>query len=249
MKRLSSALALAIAVLVLTSGNLSAGVVMAETSLAKGPNGKLASQDKTVYVQGNKQKVELGGVAQITDLDKNVVYIVNKHDRVYAELPLRVPAPLQPDRVNSEVVLKKTGQTRVIANHSCSEYRTAEGNEVERVSISACVSTDAPGAKELSGFARNITTRLKGQSIDRPTPNRPEGLMLEKQSVLSFRVPDSSPGRAFRTASYLVETRVNKITLQQLPAETFNPPAGYSRLQHPGSTGTPADLPLLMSSI
>jgi hypothetical protein len=32
----------------------------------------------------------------------------------------------------------------------------------------------------------------------------------EKQSVLSFRVPDSSRGRTYRTASYLVETRVNK---------------------------------------
>jgi hypothetical protein len=250
MKCLSSAVAGATAVLVLASaGRLFAGVVMAETSFTKSPNGQIFSQDKTLYVQGNKQRIELGGVAEITDLDKNVVYIVDKHDRAYAEMPLRAPSSSQLDSMHDEVILKKTGEIRVIANHPCSEYRKVEGNELERVTITTCVSTSAPGAKELSRFARNIVTRLTGRKLKPPAENGPAGLMLEKQSILSFSVPDSSRGRVYRTASYLVETRVNKITLQPLPPETFNPPDGYSKLQNLPPRTAPPDLPLLMSSI
>jgi hypothetical protein len=250
MKCLSYAVAGVTALLVITpAARLYAGVVIAETSFAKSPNGQISSQDKTIYVQGNKQKIDLGNVAEITDLDKNMVYIVNKHERVYAEMPLRASSSSQSDSVHGEVILKKTGEIRVVANHRCSEYRTVEGSELARVTIAACVSTSAPGAKELSGFARNAVTRLSGRKFESPAENRPEGVMLQKQSVLSFRVPDSSRDRTYRTASYLVETRVNKITLQPLPPETFNPPDGYSKLQNPPSRTAFPDLPILMSGI
>src|SRR5215472_6503338 len=197
MRCLSSAVAGVTALLVLTSaGRLFAGVVMAETSFAKGPNGQI-SQDKTVYVQGNKQRIELGNVAEITDLDKNIVYIVNKHDRVYAEMPLHASSSSQPDSMHGHVILKKTGKMRVVANHRCSEFRTAEGNEVEHVTITACVSTSVPGAEELSGFDRTLITRLNGGKFKRPTAKGQGGLVLEKRSILSFRVPDSSRGRTY----------------------------------------------------
>jgi hypothetical protein len=247
MRCLSSAVAAVTALLVfMPAGRLFAGVVMTETSLAKGPNGQI-SQDKTIYVQGNKQRIELGNVTEITDLDKSIVYIVNKHDRMYAEMPLQAPRSLQPDSMHDDVILKRTGKIRVVANHSCSEYRTAEGNELERVTITACVSTSAPGAKELSGFDRTLITGLSGSKLKRSTANGPEGLILEKQSVLSFRVPDSSQHRTYHTASLLVETRVNKIMLQPLPPETFNPPDGYSKLQNPPPGTAAPDQPILMS--
>jgi uncharacterized protein DUF4412 len=250
MKCLSLVVAGATALLVLASaGRLFAGVVMAETSFTKGPNEQLSSQNKTIYVQGNKQRVELDNVAEITDLDKNVVYVIDKHNRAYAAIPLQAPRSSQTESINSDITLKKTGEIRVIANHSCSEYRTVEGNELERVTISACVSTSAPGTKELSGFTRHITTQLSGRKFERPTENSPAGLILEKQSVLNFRVPDSSEGRTYRAASYLVETRVNKITLQPLSPETFNPPEGYRKLQNLSPRTAPPELPILMASM
>jgi hypothetical protein len=249
MKCLWSAVAGVTALLVLTSaGRLFAGVVMAETTIAKGPNGQI-SQDKTVYVQGNKQRIELGNVAEITDLDKSIVYIVNKHDRVYTEMPLRAPSSSRSDSMRGDVILKKTGKIRVVANHSCSEYRTAAGNEARHVTITACMSTSAPGAKELSGFDRALIARLSGGRFKPPTANGASGLILEKQSVLSFRVPDSSGSGTYHTASLLAETRVNKIMLEPLPPETFNPPDGYSKLQNPPPRTAPPDLPVLMSSI
>ena len=250
MKCLSYGIAATTALVMLASaGKLSAGVVMTETSFADGPNGHMSSQDKIVYVQGNKQRIDLGNVVEITDLDKSMVYIVNKHDRVYVEMPLQAPSFSAPGRMHGEVILKKTGEIRVVANHPCNEYRTVGGNELTRVTIAACISTSVPGAKELTGFARNAFTRLSGRKLEPPAENRPAGVMLEKQSVLSFRVPNSSRGRTYRTASYLVGTRVNKITLQPLPPQTFNPPDGYSKLQNPPPRTASPDLSILMSSI
>src|SRR5947209_19411059 len=94
--------------LVMTSrGGALAGVVMAETSFVAGARGNIA-QNKTLYVQGNKQKIEEEGIAQITDLDKNLVYIVDKNRGVFAEMPLRTLSSEQPENLHSEPIPTKT---------------------------------------------------------------------------------------------------------------------------------------------
>ena len=175
------AVGVAILLVLVLAGRLFAGVVMTETSFAKGPDGEISSQNKTVYVQGNKQKVERGGIAEITDLDKSVIYMIDKQDRVYTEMPLQALNSSQPDSMQGETILKKTGEIRVIANNSCSEYRRVQKNKLERITLSACVSTHAPGAKELSKFARNMVTRLSGRKFERSVKNDAAGLILEKQ--------------------------------------------------------------------
>jgi hypothetical protein len=244
MKCLRCGAAGAAVLLVLTSaGSLFAGVVMVETSFGESPNGEISAQDRTIYVQENKQKVDRGTVAEITDLDKSVIYIIDKRERVYTEMPLQALSSLQANDMEDEPILKKTGEIRVIANHPCSEYSTVEGNKLERVTISACVSTSARGTKELLEFARKMGTRLSGRKSERSAKDDTAGLMLEKQSVLSLRVPDSSRRRAYRTASFLAETRVKQIQLQPLPPETFKPPEGYSKLQNRSPRTRPPDSP------
>jgi hypothetical protein len=76
-------------------------------------------KDKTVYVQGNKQKIERGSIASITDLDKQVVYIIDKDRRLYAEMPLQALSSARSDNPHGEAILTRTGKTRVIANHPC----------------------------------------------------------------------------------------------------------------------------------
>jgi hypothetical protein len=216
-----------------SAGTPIAGVVMAETSTAHGPNGETFSVDRTIYVQGNKQRVERERVTTVTDLDKSIIYIIDKSERVYTEMPLQALSPAQPGNMQSETIqLNKTGETRVIADQSCDEYRRVERNKLERVSISLCVSTGAPGAKEVSQFERKMAARLNGGKSERSADNETTSLMLEKESVLSFRVPDPSHHQAYRTTSLLVETRVNNIQMKPLPPETFKPPKGYSKLQN-----------------
>jgi hypothetical protein len=148
-------------------------------------------------------------------------------------MPLQALSPQQPDNVQGETIqLNKTGETRVIAGQPCEEYCRVEDNKLERVTISMCVSTGAAGAEEVSQFERKMVARLSGGKSRRSADNQTATLMLEKQSVLSFRVPDQSRRQAYRMASLLVETRVNKIQLKPLPPETFNPPKGYSKLQN-----------------
>ncbi len=212
---------------------LFAGVVMAETSIASGPNGETSSQHGIVYVQGNKQKVETQEVATITDLDKNVIYIIDKHERAYTELPLpALTASKAAGPQEKQIQLNKTAETRVVADHPCYEYRATEANKLEHVTISACVSTSAPGAKEVSEFERKMVARLRGQKSERTPDSRAVGLMLEKQSVVRLRLPDPALHKAYRTALVVAETRVNDIQLKRLAAATFEPPKGFSKLQN-----------------
>jgi hypothetical protein len=220
-----------------SSGTLSAGVVMAETSTTSGPAGETFSLDRTVYIQGNKQKIERSGVTTITDLDKSIIYIINNKERAYTEMPLLALDSTEPVPAPGDTVqLYRTGHKRVIADHPCAEYRVSEGSKLERVTISACVSTSAPGAKEVSDFERKMAAQLSGHESERLNDHRPAVLMLEKESVLSYRVPDRSRHQTYRTASLLAKTRVNEIQVKPLPAATFKPPNGFSKLQkRPGA--------------
>jgi hypothetical protein len=224
-------------------GRAFGGVVMAETSFAEGPNGVISSQNKVVYVQGNKEKIEREGVAKITDLDKNRIYIIDKGRRVYTEMPLQPLGSVRSENVHGEASLTKTGKTRIVADHQCDEYRAVGGNRVEHVTISVCVSTDVPGAKEISEFDRNMMVRLGSHKSERSGRSANPGLMLEKQSVLSFSLPDPLQGKPYRTTSLIAKTRVNKIQLASLPPETFRPPVGYSKLENRPHQPAPVDAP------
>jgi hypothetical protein len=225
-----------------SAGTLCAGVVLTETSTTSGPTGEMSSLHRTVYVQGNKQKVESSGVTTITDLDNNIIYIIDNKDRAYTEVPLNALGSAGLGHSRGETIqLNKTGKTRVIAAHPCNEYRASEGSKLERATISACVSTSAPGAKEISEFERKMAARLAGRESERPNGHGSAIVMLEKQSVVSFRVPDLSQHQAYRTASLLAKTRINKIQVKTLSAATFKPPKGFSKLPHrSGSKISPA---------
>ena len=224
-------------------GRAFGGVVMAETSSAEGPSGEISSQNKIVYVQGNKEKIERAGAAEITHLDKNRIYIIDKGRRVYAEIPLQTLGSEQSENVHGEIIFTKTGKTRIVADHPCDEFRAIGGDNVVRVTISACVSTDVPGAKEISEFDRNMMVRLGGHKFERSGRSANPGLMLEKQSVLSFSLPNPLQGRPYRTTSVIAKTRINKIQLASLPPETFRPPVGYSKLENRPHETVPVDVP------
>ena len=125
--------AIATGLIVLMASPVFAGVVLSETSLAKGPGGEM-SQSRTVYVQGNKQRVERGAIDAITDLDKSVVYVIDKDHKSYAELPLQTLRPSTSPNVRTAAIqLTRTGKVRTIANHRCNEYRAVGGDKVESI--------------------------------------------------------------------------------------------------------------------
>jgi hypothetical protein len=212
------------------SGVPAAGVVMSETSSIDGPIGTQA-EHRTIYVQGNKQKVETEGVATITDLDKHQLYIVDTDHKNYVEMPL---GPLNGQLDDSgaastgEIVLKRTGKTHLVAAQRCDEYRGRKEAETVKIAVRACVSKATAGAREITRFDNEMISQLAGSKIK--TDQESAAVLLEKESVVNFRVPDPSP-QGFRTASLVTKVRVNDITLRQLPAQTFIPPKGYTRVE------------------
>jgi hypothetical protein len=63
-----------------------------------------------------------------------------------------------------------------------------------------------------------MVTRLSGDEPKHLNGHDSAALMLEKESVLSFRVPDPSRHQAYRITSLLAKTRVNEIRVETLPA-------------------------------
>lgn len=220
-------------------GGALAGVVMAETSFAAGGSGSVA-HNETIYVQGNKQRIEQEGIAQVTDLDTNLVYIIDKIHRVFAEIPLQALSSDQPENLYSEPILTETPKTQVVAKYPCHEYRAVDGNRSEHATISACVSTNVPAARELAEFDRNMIARLGGQqSAEKSTRSQSAGLVLKKQSILSFSALNQSRGNTHQTTSLVAETRVDKILSTTLPPETFQPPTGYKKVQQQADVPRP----------
>ena len=146
-------------------GLVSAGVVMSEVAIANGPIGN-GTENRTVYVQGNKQKIDTQGVQTITDLDKGRLYIVDKDRRNYIEMPIGSLSELTPGRDDTTdsqaIVLKRTGARHFIADNHCDEYRGKAGNAQMDVTISACVSKVAPGANEIVQFDRRMVSQVQG---------------------------------------------------------------------------------------
>jgi hypothetical protein len=235
MKTNSLVIAIAAAfALVLPVSAASAGVVVSETSMATRLNGATVSEQKTVYVQGDKQKVETQDASIITDLDRSRVYVIDKPNRAYAKVPLQTLSSSAPSTPQTAAVeLHRTGRTRVIASRSCSEYRADSGNAIERVSVSACISTSVPASKEISGFERKMEAQLGNHKATQRPDSSGTALMLEKQSVVSFRVPEISPGKRYRTISVMTKTRINQIETKKLSPDIFEPPKDFHELKEP----------------
>jgi hypothetical protein len=224
--RISKILAAGAGFLVGSVTVVSAGVVMSETATALGPlsNG---IQHRTIYVQGHKERVDIDGLQTITDLDQHRIYIIDEAHKNYVEIPLNTLS--QNDAGNAAaggaaIELKRTGGTRVIAAHSCEEYRGRQSNAELQITVSTCVSTSAPGAEEIARFDQAMLDQVEGKS--KTSSEGAAGVVLEKKSELKVRVP----GAARQSTSLVTSTKVNAIKVTRLAAQTFTPPKGYSKI-------------------
>jgi hypothetical protein len=231
MKRLAQTAIISALVFASFASRASAGVVMSETAVAKGP-GAGDVQKRTIYIQGNKQKVERGDVDAITDLDRNVIYLVDRNQKEYVELPLKSQLPADSENSDTESIrLNNTGHKRVVGGHGCQEYRGAHSNPVRNVAISVCVSDQVPGVNEVVAFQQRMFSQLGvPQEKDQAPGPDASGLVLEKLSVVSFRVPDLSHENSFRTASFVTKTDIDNIQVKSLPDNTFRPPQDFTKL-------------------
>jgi hypothetical protein len=222
-------------ILILFGQPVHAGVIMSETELRSGL-GDSTTINKTVYVQGKKQKIETSHDEKIIDLEKGVVYEIDPSRKSYVRIafpPKRKREVAGASIKLSAVALKKTGRSRSIDGYSCEEYRGIGRLEVMDVTVDQCMSRDAPGARELANFQKEVASRLKGRSPVDSADSSKEGMPLEQSSSIKPRMPATSSPDKETNALVTTKTVVKNIQVRNLPSATFEPPAGF-RMEAPG---------------
>jgi hypothetical protein len=129
--------------------------------------------------------------------------------------------------IDLELHLKKTGNKQVLANHSCEEYiGAASADSLTQVAVNACVSRDAPGAREVGSFEDRLLAELQsGETGSSANP----GLVLARVAVVKVRLPGPS-GKSRPRALLVEKTEVNNISVKPLAASTFAPPTGFNKV-------------------
>jgi len=247
MKRIAKVVAVAGGFLLGSATAVAAGVVMSQTAVASGPTVN-EMQHRTVYIQGNKEKVDADDVQTITDLDKRLLYVIDKAHKNYVEMPLAMAEDPVPESGGGDedggekIVLERTGGKQVIADQNCDEYRGGKRDGPLEIAVSACVSDSAPGAREIARFDREMVAQI-GHLKPTPSGKDSAGVVLEKKSVVNLRLPDPAPHR-YRTASLTTKTTVDSIKSARLADQTFTPPKGFSKIQQqPSGREFPHNLP------
>lgn len=242
MRKLAAVLA-ALAVLSASSVAM-AGVVMVQREEVTGA-GHNRKVERTIMIEGNKEKMTSGNHVVITDLDKGVIYMIYPEHKAYVEMAFPPKGKrMAPKRAFHGAAFKKTGKTRVVAGHKCEEYRSSGKFEMGEYTVNECISTKAPGAAAFIAFEKKMKAKLKGSAYDTSEGRKvPEGVPLAQDAVTrvtNFKIPNLSPKEAEKLKKELqghppIESKVQilKISEEKIPANTFEVPAGYKKQEIP----------------
>jgi hypothetical protein len=225
--------------MILCSQQAHAGVVLSETEV-RNAFGNSVTLDRTVYVQGNKQKIESKDGQIIIDLDKELIYRVDPELKSYSEIALNESASMPSQPHVTSLDLRKTGITRAVGGYSCEEYRGSQKLGAINLTISMCMSKDIPGAGEIAAFQDELFSKFTGSS----SPEIPSSLPLERRSTVEAKAMKNSPdgqSSSIGRAAMTTDTQIKRIQVENLPATTFQPPAGF-RLEQPRSGETRQDV-------
>jgi hypothetical protein len=241
MKRIFAALV----ALLMLAGFARAGVVVEEQQVSDRGTGTPVTHTITVMVQGNKQKSIIDGGKQtlITNLDQGTRMMVNDARKMYVEMPFPPQNMPKPSSANtSGLTFKKTGSSQTLAGYACDDYTgtgTMGGNEI---TVNGCFSTSAPGAADFTGFQKTMTDKVKGTPMALMS-DAPPGVPLKidtTMKVTHMMMPGMSPQQSEEMNKRLAgrppivtHMTVSKVATQDLAADTFQPPKGYSKQQMP----------------
>ena len=238
MKQVVTAL---LGIAMLTGGIAQAGVVVEEQQVIDRGVGAPSTNKITVMVQGNKQKYVIGDgkQASITDLDQGTRAMVSNARKMYVEMPFPPKGMMMPQNVNkSALSFTKTGGHEKIAGYSCDDYTGTGSMGQNEMTVTGCFSTSAPGAANFTAFQKTMTAKVKGT---------PMALMSDTPAGIPLKIDTSLKQKTGGHQPIVTHMTVTKVTEQDLPADTFLPPKGYTKQQMPmmgmmgpGMMGKPA---------
>src|SRR5207253_9456555 len=96
--------------------------------------------------------------------DERVLYVIDKNRGIYFEVPMAPGKDQGKQAATDTIHLERTGKSRKVANYSCEEYRGSGAIDVGKVTVSACVSKNAPGADEVAKFERRMLSQMSGDA-------------------------------------------------------------------------------------
>ncbi len=253
-------------VLALSAGPALAGVVITEQETI---TGGMQSQtaERTLMVQDNREKVVTAQNTFIIDLDKNVMYVIDPKEKNYSELPFPpqgVVAKLVGGPALHTMNFAKNGKSRDVVGYKCEEYAGSGKYMMAEFSIISCVSNQAPGAAEYSAFQKAMIAKLKSAAVEMPT-KYPDGVPLAEDISAKIVISGADAARLppdvveqlkkqlAERPPMVTKTELKQISLKKLDAETFRPPAGFTKSQPspppgaappgPGNAAPPSSAP------
>jgi hypothetical protein len=215
-----------------------AGVVIEQEITVGNGTAPSSVRSRILILQDDKEKFQItNGLTMVIDANDRTVMLLDDRHKMFTELPLRrvIGTSLDPNR-DVYQVFKGSNRNRELLGFKCQDYTGKRDSGPLLTATTACFSTNATGADDFDHFMKTIVLhsgRLEGASI-------PAGLPLAIESRhgvnTSFVPPDVSKEEARRfqkqishIPTQVTRVEVTKITSVKLPADTFNPPAGYVR--------------------
>jgi hypothetical protein len=229
------------AVLALTavSRPLLAGVVMTQ-EIVTNSGSNTSTDNRTVMVQGNKQKVVMRGQTIVLDLDKGKMLVLDGGAKTYTELPFPPQGPMASMMQNMGGVnldFKKTGGSQTLSGYKCEEYDSTGKSMMAEFSAKGCFSSDAPGAAQYVAFTELLAKKFAAAGMAKTSGN-PDGVPLVLETTTkftNFNIPGMPPEQAEKLKAMMAnrppttsKSTTTSIKTEDLPAGTFEVPAGYT---------------------
>jgi hypothetical protein len=232
-----------------------AGVVITQHETVQGtPMGASSAppkeREQTIYVQGDKQRIEGGNHTVIIDLGSGQMYFLEPAQKSYVQLPYPPSGPMAKMLAQSAGAMnfKKESTTRKIAGYTCQDYTATTTSMGGDVTMVECFSKTAPGAREYSDFMKATMEKFKSSGVQ-PSGDVPDGVPLASDATMKMNkinIPGLSPDQQAKLQKMMAnrkpittQTVVIKIVSQKIAADQFKVPAGYTKreLPAPGSHG------------
>lgn len=232
----AAALVLAIAIAATTA---SAGVVISEDVVISDNAGREHRSERTVMLQGNKEKVVTPDRVIITDLDAGKMYVLAPALKRAAQIALpptgRIATILA--RLGMFVGYQKSSGGGKVAGYECQNYAGGETTGRTKLEATQCVASAAAGAAEYVAFRKGLADKLKGSTLA-IKGDIPDGIPVSSTlsiSFIPFPIPkDFPPEQAAKIKEsnakakpLITSAKVTKIQVKDLPADTFVVPADY----------------------
>ena len=253
MRRPSRITASAVLLLLAAAPSFAGVTIVQQESVSTG-GGPASASDRTLMIEGNKEKTFDARQTMMIDLDAGAAIILNPAARSATQMPFPFRgaiAAMMQGMYGSGIVFQPTGVHRTLLGYTCDEYSGSGKLPTGDFSGSGCFSKDAPGATEYSAFYKQFGERIRGG----PDSGVPAGIPLTLETTVKMTgvsIPGISPEQeralseiASKQPAVVSSVKITSIKTGALPVTAFAIPEGYAieRLTAADLSGAPGSPP------